>query len=94
MHKTKEVKVKIIISMARRTIRDLLLEDMLIKMLKGRNIIYFMGGIMCKVKVGLKVKTMVVAIAEVTILWMSVVNLTRLLGQTLWLIHNNKLKRM
>ena len=91
----KEDKVKIRIIVTRETIGDLLLENKLFKMLRGRNTINSMGGIMCEVNVGLRAKIMVVAIVEVSFLRISAVNLIRLLAcQTLWLIPNNKPKRI
>ena len=87
--------MKITIIVASITIGDLLLEDKLIKMLRGRNTINSVRGVMCEANVGLKVKIMVGAIAEVLILRISVVNLTRLLTcQTMWLISNIKFKRI
>ena len=79
------------ISMVRVVIGDLLLEDMLVRMWRGKSFIIFVGGGMHRVSVGPKVRVTGVEIVEEIIIQMSVANLTRSLGcLNLWPTHTNR----
>ena len=89
LHKTKEVRDKI--SMIKVIIRDTLLEDMLVRTWREKYFIFFVGGGMHRVNVGLKVRIMGVVIVEEIILQKSVTNLTKSLGcLNMWPTHTNR----
>ena len=87
LKKSREVKGRF--SMDRVTIGDLLLEDKLVRMWRGRSSILFVGGSMHKVNVGPRVKIMGVVIVGEIILRTIIVNLIRSLAcPTRWPTHN------
>ena len=72
-------------------IRDLLLDDRLVRMWREKSSILFVEGGMHRVNVGLKVRIMGVVVVEEIILQTNVANLTRSLGYlNLWPTHTNK----